>query len=417
MPKIPRDRLPDNTLGLLLDGYEFISNRCEHHQSDLFQTRLMFENTLCFRGVEAAKVFYDTEKFTRHKAAPKRVQKTLFGEGGIQGMDGQAHQHRKQMFMGLMSSERIDALVGLAHKQWRAAAEKWQAQDQIVLFSAAREVLCRAVYEWAGVPLPEEDVKQRTEELASMIDGSAAIGLQHWKGKRARQQAEERLGTLIASVRQDRITPPTDSALSVIARYKQLDSKPLPERIAAVELINVLRPTLAIGRYVTFAALALHEHLDCRQKLLADDDKSYPELFVQEVRRFYPFFPFAAARVKQDFDWQGYHFREGTRVLLDLYGTNHDAQLWSEPESFRPERFRDWREGQFDLIPQGGGDFYLNHRCPGEWITIALMKATVEFLTQTITYQVPEQDLSVKLSKMPALPESQLIISDVRLVG
>nr|WP_256381164.1 cytochrome P450 [Myxosarcina sp. GI1] len=118
------------------------------------------------------------------------------------------------------------------------------------------------------------------------------------------------------------------------------------------------------------------------------DGEDYCEWFVQEVRRFYPFFPFAAAIVSHDFDWHEYHFTQETRVLLDLYGTNHDPQLWSNPEVFFSERFRDWNGSRFNLIPQRGGDYYINHRCPGEWITIALMKVTLNFLTQSLKYDL-----------------------------
>ncbi|WP_205879125.1 cytochrome P450 [Leptolyngbya sp. BC1307] len=202
------------------------------------------------------------------------------------------------------------------------------------------------------------------------------------------------------------------TALQAISQHRDLDGNLMDKKIAAVEIINVLRPTVAIARYATFAALALHEHPEYRQQL-RDGNNDDRELFTQEVRRFYPFFPFAAARVKQAFDWQDFHFPAGRRVLLDLYGTNHDARAWEDPDTFQPERFRHWEDSPFSLIPQGGGDFYLNHRCPGEWITIVLMMKTLVFLTRSITYEVPPQDLSVSLSQMPTVPESRFIISDV----
>src|SRR3546814_12288022 len=98
------------------------------------------------------------------------------------------------------------------------------------------------------------------------------------------------------------------------------------------------------------------------------------------VRRFYPFFPAVAALVRREFEWRGYHFPSGRRVILDLYGTNHDARTWNASEAFRPERFREWDESPFNFIPQGGGDHNVNHRCPAEWITIRLMKQASEFL-------------------------------------
>lgn len=57
-----------------------------------------------------------------------------------------------------------------------------------------------------------------------------------------------------------------------------------------MELINLLRPTVEVAWFVMFAALALHQYPECRDKLDAGQD-DYLERFVQEVRRFYPFFP------------------------------------------------------------------------------------------------------------------------------
>lgn len=68
-------------------------------------------------------------------------------------------------------------------------------------------------------------------------------------------------------------------------------------------------------------------------------------------------------------------------------------------------------------MPQGGGDHYLNHRCPGEWNTVELMKVAAVFLAQAIEYDVPSQDLGVAMTRLPALPRSDFIISNVRLVG
>jgi len=107
MREIPSDRGVDSTLQLLLEGYRFITHRCERLQSNIFQTRLLFKKTICLRGEDAAKVFYDNERFCRKNAAPKRVQKTLLGEGGVQGLDGETHRQRKQVFMSLMTPENM----------------------------------------------------------------------------------------------------------------------------------------------------------------------------------------------------------------------------------------------------------------------------------------------------------------------
>lgn len=212
----------------------------------------------------------------------------------------------------------------------------------------------------------------------------------------------------VEDVRGGRFEPPAGCALQVIALHRQPDGQWLAPEIAAVELINLLRPTIAIARFMTFAAMALHGHPQTRARLI--DDAHYREAFVQEVRRFYPFFPAVAGIARGPFTWRGFPFHAGDRFILDLYGTDHDARSWPEPEVFRPERFLDGHEDAFTLIPQGGGEFERNHRCAGEWLTIAVMKAMLLTLARDIAYEVPSQDLRLKLSRMPTLPESGFMV-------
>lgn len=414
MSTIPRDRAIDSTLALANEGYCFISNRCDRYQSDIFQTRLLFEQTICFRGAAAAQVFYDTAKFSRRGAAPKRVQKTLLGEGGVQGLDGEAHRQRKQAFMSLMTPERMATLTERVRQEWHAAAQQWQQRDQVVLLYGAQEVLCRAVCAWAGVPLSEDKVNQRTQDIAAMIDGSGGIGPRHWRARLGRQQAEKWIESVIEQIRAGKLEVPENTAAHAFAQYRDPAGNLLDKRTAAVDLLNVLRPTVAIARYAMFSALALHNYPECRAQFQQESD--YASLFTQEVRRFYPFFPFASARVRQPFDWQEYHFPDGVKVLLDLYGTNHDPHLWDNPEAFQPERFRHWKESPFNFIPQGGGDHYTNHRCAGEWITIQILEMTLDFLINAIRYEVPNQNLEVDLARMPALPKSRFVISDIKSI-
>lgn len=413
MPAIPRDPSLDSTLALLLEGYAFIPKRCERFQSDIFETRLLFERYICLQGAEAATIFYDTQRFQRQGATPARFKKTVFGRGGVQGLDGEAHRWRKHMFMSLMVPAQISQLVDTATTYWDAAITRWETAGDLVLLYEVREVLCRAVCAWAGVPLAESEVQQRTDDLAAMVDSAGATGPRHWQGLWARQRAMKWSMALVEQVRAQTLHAPEGSALQTIATHRDVQGKLLDTQIAATELLNVLRPIVAIDRFVVFAALALHEHPDCREHIVAGDDRDL-ELFVQEVRRFYPFFPFVVARVRTAFEWQGYHFPQGCRVLLDLYGTNHDSRLWEQPYVFRPERFQHWQSNAYTFIPQGGGDHYHNHRCAGEWITIDMMKMAVRMLTKAMEYDVPPQDMRVALSRIPAIPNSRLKITNVR---
>ena len=412
MPDIPRDQSPESTLALLRDPYGFVSKRCARLQSDVFQARIRLRPTICMQGAAAAEVFYDPDRFVRQSATPGRIQKTLFGRGGVQGLDDAAHRHRKQLFLSLMGTDRLRYLVQINREWWDTITREWMSMGKIVLYTQMQEVLTRSVCAWAGVPLAEAQVKQRTRELTALFDQAGSVGPRHWQARFARRSAERWIAGLVEDIRANRYMPPAESAAYRIARHRELNGELLSPRIAAVELLNVLRPTVAVSVYIVFAALALHQYPACRERLAAGES-GYAELFVQEVRRFYPFFPLVAARVRQAFDWNGYRFPAGRMVMLDLYGTNHDARTWEQPGEFHPERFRRWDESAFNFIPQGGGSYEVNHRCPGEWITIELMKVALDVLAGRLAYNVPAQDLRINYSRLPALPHSHFVIANV----
>ena len=414
MPRpIPRDESFDATLALIRDPYEFVRKRSQRHGSDLFETRLLLRRTVCMIGPEAARLFYDQDRFVRRGAMPERIRSTLLGRGGVQGLDDAAHRHRKRMFMALMTPERIARLGEMTAEVLRAHASEWASRERVVLYDALPEILTRAVCAWSGVSLAEAEVGRRSRELTAMFDGAGAIGPQHWWSRLARWSGERWIAGLVERVRAGTLDPPEESALRVLALHRDLEGKPLSPRVAAVEVLNVLRPTVAVAVFITHAAHALHEHPECRQRLQAGE-AGYADLFVQEVRRFYPFFPAVMARTRRGFEWKGYRFPEGARVMLDLHGTDHDPRSWNAPEEFRPERFRRWDGSPFDFIPQGGGDHHQGHRCAGEWITIELMKVAVDFLARRIAYDVPDQDLRIDRARLPALPRSRFVIGNVQ---
>lgn len=412
--KMPCDRSIDHSLCLLLEGYSFIQKRCYRYKSDIFETRLLGKKAICMSGEEAAKVFYNETYFKRKDVAPKRVQKTLVGQNGVQGLDGNEHKIRKQMFMSIMTPENMKTLIHYTKEQWVLNSQWWNNKD-IVLFDEAQIILCQIACRWAGVPLQKKEINQRASDLGKMIDGFGAVGPRHWQGRCARKRSEKWIRDIILKIRTNKITPKKGSAADVIAWHRNQYHELLSVQIAAVELLNIIRPIVAIATYITFGALALQEHPEFHKKFQQKDNE-FQQIFVQEVRRFYPFTPYVAAQVKKSFIWKQFYFKKGTLVLLDIYGTNHDKRIWQNPYVFLPERFRNWTYNAFTFMPQGGGDVSNGHRCAGEMVTTEAMKASLDFITSSITYQVPKQNLHYRLSRIPTLPKSRFIMKRVKQV-
>jgi fatty-acid peroxygenase len=277
-----------------------------------------------------------------------------------------------------------------------------------VLFEESARVIAGAVGRWAGVPVTDDDVPDLARDLQAMVDGFASGGPRHVRARRARGRREAWLARLVEDVRAGTTTVEAGSAVDVVARHRDADGALLEPRPAAVELLNVLRPTTAISWFVAFSGHALIRWPENRKRL-ADGDPAYAEAFAHEVRRFYPFAPFIGGRAPRELEWDGERIPQGSMVLLDLYGQNHDADLWGDPYAFRPERFLGRDFGEFDLVPQGGGDPRTGHRCPGEQLTVALLAALAVRLAR-LDCDVPEQDLSISLRRIPAKPASGVVL-------
>ncbi|MGN9909068.1 cytochrome P450 [Phytohabitans sp. LJ34] len=395
-------------LGFFLEGYGWLPNRRRRAGEHVVETRAFGWRVTALCGPDAARFFYDETNIQRHGAAPGPVQDTLFGRGGVQGLDGVYHRLRKAMFLAMLTGEGVALLERYAADAWDAAAETWSTRDSVVLFDETAEVLARAVAPWVGLRADES----LAADLVSMVDGFATPGPRHWRARRARARRERWLSDVVTRAR-GTSPAPAGSALAAIAEHTDSAGDPLDPRVAAVELLNVLRPTVAVCWYVTFAAHALHLWPEHRDRL-RDGDPAYAEAFVHEVRRFYPFAPFVGGRATRDLEWDGHRIPAASLVLLDLYGQNHDPLLWPDPYGFAPGRFLERRVGAYELVPQGGGDPLTGHRCPGEMVTIALLRTLLPRLAK-LDYTVPDQDVDISLRRVPARPASGMVLTDVRV--
>jgi fatty-acid peroxygenase len=394
---------------MLLGGYAWLPDKRRRLGRRTVPARVMGRPAAGLEGPDAARFFYDEDHVRRAGAIPEPVLGTLFGKGAVHSLDGDQHRVRKAMFVALLMGEGIEPLVQRTTAAWDDAVTAWVQRRSIVLFDEAARVLAGPVTRWAGIPLTDGEVPALARDLTAMVDGFATAGPRHWRARRARGRRESWLARLVEDVRAGRETVPQGSAVDVVAHHRDADRELLEPRVAAVELLNIIRPTVAVCWFVAFAGHALIRW-PAQRKRLASGDPAFAEAFAHEVRRFYPFAPFVGGRAPREVEWDGQRIPTGAMVLLDLYGQNHDPELWGDPYAFRPERFIGRDIGAFELVPQGGGDPRIHHRCPGEQIAVALLAALGVRLAR-LQFDVPEQDLTISLRRIPARPASGVVLA------
>ncbi len=397
----------DQTFPVAAKGYAWLPDLRRGSHGRPIRTRVGGQRVTVIGGPAAAEFFYSDGNLERHTALPPFVVNTLFGRGAVHTLDGDAHRRRKALFVDLLMDDGIDMLTKLTEEMFDEAAGRWRGGPAISLFDETARILASAVTRWTGVQLTERDRETLAADLVAMVDGFATAGPRLPRALWARRRQERRFAEVIEDVRRQE---PDDTAVSRVAHHLE-EGYLLDARIAAVELLNVIRPTTAVTWLTAFAAHALDRWPANRGPLRAGD-QDFAVAFAHELRRFYPFAPFLGGRATRALRFQNTEIPHGTLVLLDVYGQHHDERVWASPYTFRPERFLGRPIGAFELIPQGGGDPRTGHRCPGEKITIALLSALVQRLAK-LNYHLPSQDDTIDLSRIPARPRSgmQLVVA------
>lgn len=416
MEKVPEIKIKLTDVAERLDeGYLLLSELRKEANAPVVKARLLNKEVIAIYGKEAAKKFYDPRNFKREGAMPKIVLKTLFGENGVQTLDGQAHEHRKTIFMDLMTPKRMEEYHRILDKNLTQKLDRQQGQFE--LFDLAKDVLFRSICEWAGIDLSQltkKEVDQLAEYQISMISSAVTNPATHIKGIDNRKKSEKWAQSLIENARINPVAGKEDVALYAFAKATDDHGELLPIDVAAVELLNVIRPTVALTVWIALMGHALFSRPDIYQRLHAEFDQ-LQDSFIQEMRRYYPFFPMLPAFAIQDVEVDGYLIPKDSWVVLDLYGTNHDDRMIETPEVFRISRYLGKEkhisyDEEYEMIAQGGGEFKTMHRCAGEWITLHTLRVFSDQLVNKYQFSIPEQDWSIPMNQFPTYPKSKALL-------
>lgn len=396
-------------------SYTLLTEIREEAGTPVAKAKALTKELYVIYGQEAAKQFYKPENFKREGAMPDLVLKTLFGEDGVQTLDGEEHQHRKNIFMDLMTPERMDDYHEILDKRMTKALDAENGTFE--LFDLARRVLFETITEWAGInldDLTEEEIDDLASYQISMISGTFTSPTDHIKGVEDRKKSEKWAQKLIKEAREHPVPGKENIALYAFAEATDLDGELLPVDVAAVELLNIIRPTLALTVWAAIMGHALFSRDDIYEAL-KENFEDLQDPFIQEMRRYYPFFPALPAISLQEVEVDGYVIPEDSWVVLDIYGTDHDARTIEKPEEFMIDRYienaeRISYEEEYEMIAQGGGEFRSMHRCAGEWITLHTLRVLSDHLVNKYEFSVPEQDFEIPMDQFPTYPNSKVLL-------
>ncbi|WP_049924177.1 cytochrome P450 [Halopiger djelfimassiliensis] len=326
-------------------------------------------------GTEFALVFepaaVETVLVSRADEFRKGEFETDFGEliapDGILFTEGKRWRRQRQLLQSSFTPDRIRSYADAMVDEAAALVDDWDEGETVALRDAmstyALRVLTRTLFD---LPLESDRAAVVTRAADAVNDyaspGRLALGsiLPSWFPDRVEREYEAAMADLESLVddlvAQRRASEAAgDDLLSLLARAEYPDGSRLPPEAVRDQLITFLfaghettATSLAFTCWLLAGDSAVRAELDreleavCggREPTVEDLDRlAYTEAVVREALRLYPPATGVYREPKSDVVLSGYRVPAGTTLQLSIYGIQRDGRWWTDPGTFRPERW------------------------------------------------------------------------------
>ena len=404
------------TLAFASNPFAFIHQRRTRF-GDVFRTSILGSPTVFIAGPRHVATWLDPTKVQREGAMPPNLLALFGGRADIVPLlDGEAHAQRKRSLLAAFSREAVAGYLPGLQGRIETLLAKWLAQGQGPVTADLKTL---AIESLAGAIMglePGDELARLLADNAILAKAFVALpinlpGTAYAKGLRAR----DRILTLLETVVRRHVDAPPaqpDGLSRILAAAKDA-AAPLDPKTAASEMHHFLIAGMIVYAELAATLRTLHEHPDVRERLRAEvlanastgpvgpaqlRAMSYLMQVVDEVKRTCPNVPMSFGRAKSAIDFAGYTVPQGTLIMMAVYESNLDP-IFTAPEKFDPERFsaeRDERKRAPDAFaPQGAGTM-TSHKCAGYDFATVMMQLFAVLALRTATWDLPEQDLSLK---------------------
>ncbi|XP_015165235.1 cytochrome P450 82C2-like [Solanum tuberosum] len=202
-----------------------------------------------------------------------------------------------------------------------------------------------------------------------------------------------------------------DVMLSMMSNEDFADGHSRETTIKATALSMVLDASDTTAIHLNWVMATLLNHRDVMKKVQEELDTKvgrnrwveesdiknlvYFQAVVKETLRLYPPAPLLVPHESiEDCIVQGYHIPKGTRLWVNTMKLQRDPKIWSNPNTFDPERFLtsqagcDVRGQQYEFIPFGSR----RRSCPGITYAIQVTHLAIAHLLQGFDFSTPSNE-------------------------
>ncbi|WP_026917286.1 cytochrome P450 [Gordonia shandongensis] len=350
-----------------------------------------------------------------------------FFNRGIMLLDFEEHRHHRHILQQAFTPK---VLTGYMDELQPMVAERIAAfpTGRVRMLSEFKQLTLDVALEvFLGIELPKHEADRLNKAFIETVRAGVAFvrkpvpGGRWWKGLRSRKILEDFFYEHIPAKRATQ----TPDLFSVLCHAESDDGHTFTDEDVVNHMIFVLMAAHDTST-ITMTQMAYHmaKHPEWQEKARAqafefDENLTYEDLgkldvidvIMKESLRMCPPVPAQPRMAIKDTQVQGYYIPEGTFVVVPQLANHRDAEYYTHPDVFDPERFSPDRAEdkghRMAWMPFGGGV----HKCIGLYFAQMEIKTILHHLLRTYEWSVPDDyRMPMDYSALP-VPKDRLPVT------
>jgi cytochrome P450 len=386
----PGPRLPRlvQTAGFLLFGVRFLEALHRRYGNAVTLGTLFDERFVMVFDPELVKQVFRGSATQLHAGEANALLGPLVGERSVLLLDEAEHLRHRRLMLPPFHGNRLLAYEQAMRESTDAEIDSWPVREPFTLLprmqSLTLRVILRAVFGYQP-GAAEDELRRRLRRMVQplsqprglLVLASAVRGRSSRRAtidfEQRKRDVDEILYAEIARRRGEPELAERDDVFSALLLAEGEDGVRLSDREVRDELVTLLlagHETTATGLAWTLDMLLHNPAVRARATKAGD---AYLDAVVKEALRIRPVIPGVGRVVRgEPFRLNGYEIPPGVEINPSIRVIHRRADLYPEPDVFRPERFLgEDAPDTYTWLPFGGG----TRRCLGA--SFALMEMRV----------------------------------------